>query len=181
VFTSRVLRPIYYPPYYYYSPYYYPSHYGDPYYLYPQQPPVIIIDGDREADERRGDDGYYLDPERRGTGTGPPRDEHRSQEGVPALLTRHLRIEITEPGIYRVQWTGPAAGLAAVSYRSLGGGGRTLDTVESKEPPFRNLLRVPEEVITVEVSVRYASGGSAVLNLPVAEFKRLAGQETPGE
>ena len=175
-------------PFYGYSPFYQPfytspfsfwnvglpyGYLGYPRYVEPHRPAPAVIDAsrvivnqpqlvpcpERPADER---ERFYLD-----------RAPALRPVSLVDLAREQIRVELAEPGMYFVRWTGPTEGLMLVEFQSVDGAGQVLASRLIKEAPFRGLLRVPEKTAAVLISVEQKSGAGASVKLPLAEFKAL--------
>ncbi|HEU4751487.1 MAG TPA: hypothetical protein VFU47_00165 [Armatimonadota bacterium] len=114
-------------------------------------------------------DRYYLDPQNR---VRPRRTPGRTRTTPPAQLPP-IRVEPTDPGFYRITWTGPTADIAEVEYRALDADGRLLRSRIVSIAPFRGLLRVPDNTSAVDVIVQRENGAQTAYGLSLDDLKSL--------
>ena len=150
-------------------PYAYPPVSQRVFYIEPPASGVLLERGSGYG-TREGDERYYLErPER-----------PRLMAAVEAA-ERQLRVENVEPGVYVLRWMGATAQVTSVEFSSRAEGGKVLHSRRLDAPPFRALLRTPDDTVEVVVLVTYRDGREVSVKLPTAEFRALAREAERGQ
>lgn len=135
----------------------------------PQQPDAAPTAPAREERGRGPGGGYYLEP--------PPPEmvDYGARQG-DSFPGAYLSIEELDEGMAMVRWMGPPEGLKSVVFQVLDAKGEKLSEKTATAPPFRALIKYPDEAAAVQVKLTGLDGSEFTARVP----RRKPGPPRPG-